>query len=220
MWDSSIVLAKFIEGQGSKRFAGKRCVDLSAGCGLPGVVLARLGAAVTATDLAPNLPLLEKNSAANGERSGKYRAALPRTGCVSFHPPPATAAHTTPLCASAAAGCDITVREHSWGGDVAHLEPPFDFVFACDVMYIHELVQPLVASLVALSGPSTDIYIAHGRNRQVGGAAGSGGRRWAAGDGRQGGLVCRSSAFAALAGATSCPFSLKTPPHPPLLFSC
>jgi hypothetical protein len=72
------------------------------------------------------------------------------------------------------------VREHSWGRDVDQLEPPFEFIFACDVMYIHELVQPLVASLVALSGPSTEIYVAHGRNRQVGGAAGGAGRRWAA----------------------------------------
>lgn len=65
VWDSSIVLSKMLELH-APRFAGRRCLDLSAGCGLPGIVLAKLGAEVTATDLAPNLPLLEKNAAANG----------------------------------------------------------------------------------------------------------------------------------------------------------
>jgi predicted nicotinamide N-methyase len=69
VWDSSIVLAKYFELH-SARYKAKRCLDLSAGCGLPGIVLSRLGAQVTATDLAPNLPLLEKNAAANGEGEG------------------------------------------------------------------------------------------------------------------------------------------------------
>ena len=34
-----------------------------------------------------------------------------------------------------------------------------------DVMYVAEAVQPLVASLKALSGPRTDVLVAHGRNR-------------------------------------------------------
>lgn len=60
------MLAKFFERQAAA-VAGKRCLDLSAGCGLPGLVLAKLGAgAVVATDLQPNLPLLRKNAAANG----------------------------------------------------------------------------------------------------------------------------------------------------------
>lgn len=39
------------------------------------------------------------------------------------------------------------------------------FCYAADVMYIDELIPDLVKSLVLLSGPSTTIYIAHGRNR-------------------------------------------------------
>ncbi|KAL4447760.1 hypothetical protein ABPG75_004979 [Micractinium tetrahymenae] len=129
VWDSSIVLAKFFEKH-PQRCVGKRCLDLSAGCGLPGLVLVRLGAAsVTATDLGPNLPLLRKNSDANG--------------------------------------CGLRVEEHFWGTPVDTLEPPFDIVVACDVMYIAEAVPPLVASLVALSGPATEVYISHGRNRQA-----------------------------------------------------
>lgn len=60
------MLAKLFERQ-ADAVAGKRCLDLSAGCGLPGLVLAKLGAgSVVATDLAPNLPLLRKNAEANG----------------------------------------------------------------------------------------------------------------------------------------------------------
>lgn len=65
VWDSSIVLAKLFE-RWPERVAGRRCLDLSAGCGLVGVTLAKLGGEVTATDLEPNLPLLRKNFEANG----------------------------------------------------------------------------------------------------------------------------------------------------------
>lgn len=128
VWDSSIVLAKYLE-KNAARYAAARCLDLSAGCGLPGIVLAKLGAKVTATDLGPNLVLLEKNAKANA--------------------------------------LSLEVREHTWGADVAALAPPFAVVCACDVMYISEAVGPLVASLVALSGPGTEVLIAHGRNRQA-----------------------------------------------------
>lgn len=64
VWDSSIVVAKWAEKAGI--WAGRRVLDLSAGCGLVGLVCAKLGAAVTATDLEPNLPLLRRNAEANG----------------------------------------------------------------------------------------------------------------------------------------------------------
>lgn len=64
VWDSSIVMAKYFE-RWSDRWSGKRCLDLSAGCGLVGIVLARLGAHVILTDLLPNLPLLVDNCKAN-----------------------------------------------------------------------------------------------------------------------------------------------------------
>lgn len=73
VWDSSIVLGKLFERQ-ADAVAGKRCLDLSAGCGLPGLVLAKLGAgSVVATDLAPNLPLLRKNAEANGASGAGWR---------------------------------------------------------------------------------------------------------------------------------------------------
>jgi len=52
VWDSSIVVAKMIERRAAL-YAGLRCCDLSAGCGLPAAVLAAVGrcAAVVATDM-------------------------------------------------------------------------------------------------------------------------------------------------------------------------
>ena len=68
VWDSSIVLSKFLErrfGAGPAALSGRRAVELGAGCGLVSCVLARLGADVTATDMEPNLPLLRDNLRAN-----------------------------------------------------------------------------------------------------------------------------------------------------------
>lgn len=36
VWDSSIVVAKYLEKLGPGALSGKRCLDLSAGCGLVG----------------------------------------------------------------------------------------------------------------------------------------------------------------------------------------
>jgi predicted nicotinamide N-methyase len=36
VWDSSIVVAKYLEKLGPDALGGKRCLDLSAGCGLVG----------------------------------------------------------------------------------------------------------------------------------------------------------------------------------------
>ncbi|GAX77181.1 hypothetical protein CEUSTIGMA_g4627.t1 [Chlamydomonas eustigma] len=62
VWDSSIVVCKYLEKMGDTIVKGKRCLDLSAGCGLVAVVLCHLGASeVVATDLPGNLSLLRSN---------------------------------------------------------------------------------------------------------------------------------------------------------------
>ena len=136
VWDSAIVLAKYFELQ-SALFAGKRCVELGAGCGLLSSLLGRLGATVVATDLAENLPLLATNVKANHvEREGV--------------PPP-------------------RVRELRWGAEAARAllrdEGRVDFVVASDIMYIHEAIDDLVATLDALCDADTTVLLAHGRNR-------------------------------------------------------
>ncbi|KAG2436730.1 hypothetical protein HXX76_006254 [Chlamydomonas incerta] len=67
VWDSSIVVAKYLERHAAALVRGRRLLDLSAGCGLPGLTAASLGAGcVLATDLPPNLPLLRRNAERNG----------------------------------------------------------------------------------------------------------------------------------------------------------
>ncbi|KAJ1624608.1 putative methyltransferase-domain-containing protein [Pavlovales sp. CCMP2436] len=61
VWDSSIVLAKFLERH-PERVRGKVCVELGAGCALPGIVSSWLDArSVTLTDLRDNLELIRTN---------------------------------------------------------------------------------------------------------------------------------------------------------------
>lgn len=66
VWDSSIVVAKYFEKH-QEEVKGRRCLDLSAGTGLVGIVLAKVSAEVVATDLGPNLGLLRENCSLNGE---------------------------------------------------------------------------------------------------------------------------------------------------------
>ena len=49
-WDGAFVLAAYLDAQPAGSFAGRRAVELGAGMALPGLVLARLGAAVYVTD--------------------------------------------------------------------------------------------------------------------------------------------------------------------------
>ena len=65
------MLSKYLErrfGAEAGALAGRRAVELGAGCGLVSCVLARLGAHVTATDMEGNLPLLRHNLSANRAR--------------------------------------------------------------------------------------------------------------------------------------------------------
>lgn len=135
VWDSSIVLARYIERHAAT-FAGKSCLDLSAGVGLVAAVAAAVvptPARVVATDLPPNLPLLQANLTAAAAAAGQ---------------PAATVAALTWGDAPAASSLGL-----------------FDAVFAADVAYIPDAVPALAATLAAVTARSGTAYIAHGRNR-------------------------------------------------------
>lgn len=53
------------------------------------------------------------------------------------------------------------VQELRWGTDASHLNPPFDFIFASDCIYIVSFFADLAKSLEDLSGPNTRIYMAN-----------------------------------------------------------
>ena len=49
---------------------------------------------------------------------------------------------------------------YSFGEDAARLSPPFDFVVGADTVYSVDMIDPFVASLVALAGPRSTVVIA------------------------------------------------------------
>ena len=71
VWDSSIVLAKYVEKHRGS-FANKRACELGAGCGVVSAALVKAGCArVVATDLPENLPLLRENMERNCGEEGE-----------------------------------------------------------------------------------------------------------------------------------------------------
>ncbi|KAJ0802966.1 putative lysine methyltransferase, S-adenosyl-L-methionine-dependent methyltransferase [Helianthus annuus] len=132
MWDSGIVLGKFLEHAVEKGFLvlqGKKVVELGAGCGLAGCIAALLGSQVILTDMPDRLRLLKKNVEDN--LYGDVR------GCA-------------------------TVNELTWGDrpDPELVEPLPDFVIGSDVIYSEEAVTDLLETLVDLSGTETTIILA------------------------------------------------------------
>ena len=66
VWDSAIALANLLASHEPSLVHGRRVVELGAGCGLPGIAAARVGASrVVLTDRAELVPLLRRNAEAN-----------------------------------------------------------------------------------------------------------------------------------------------------------
>ncbi|KAJ6846214.1 protein N-lysine methyltransferase METTL21A [Iris pallida] len=132
MWDSGLVLAKFLEHSADAAalsLPGKRAVELGAGCGLVGCVAALLGAHVVLTDLPDRLRLLRKNVHSNlgGQVRGSAR-----------------------------------VEELTWGDDVdPDLVAPShpDLVLGSDVVYSEAAVPDLLCTMKALSREHTTIFL-------------------------------------------------------------
>lgn len=92
VWDSSIVVAKFLERHRAS-LTGKRAIELGAGVGLVSAALAGAGATVTATDLPANLELLRSNLDAAAKALGVDAPAVAPlewgddTGAAALRPP-------------------------------------------------------------------------------------------------------------------------------------
>src|SRR5690606_16381361 len=72
VWPSARALAETVVSLGA-RMRGAEVLELGCGLALPGLLAARLGAQVTATDAHPDVPLfLERNRALNQVTSLKY----------------------------------------------------------------------------------------------------------------------------------------------------
>lgn len=133
MWDSGIVLAKFLEHAADAnllQLQQKKVVELGSGCGLAGCVAALLGGDVILTDLTDRLKLLQKNVTENARKLTKRGSAR--------------------------------VMELTWGEDLEKelLEPQqADFVIASDVVYNEDVVPDLIDTLRALCGSHTTIFL-------------------------------------------------------------
>ncbi|XP_047308203.1 protein N-lysine methyltransferase METTL21D isoform X2 [Impatiens glandulifera] len=142
VWDASMVLVKFLEKNSRKgRFSasklkGKRVIELGAGCGVAGFGMAMLGCDVVSTDQAEVLPLLMRNAERNSSR-------VTQVNPDNFG--------------------SIEVAELDWGNmdHVRAVCPPFDFVIGTDVVYSENLLEPLLHTILSLSGPKTTILLGY-----------------------------------------------------------
>ncbi len=135
VWDGSIVLAKYLEAR-FPSLAGKRVLEVGAGPGVAGLAAVALGAAqVTLTDLPYCLDNLRAAVALNAHHV-KAGAAPPVVGALDWLAPQR----------SALPGLQA-----------------MDLVLGADVVWVEELIAPLVSTLAWLSaGPAAPtILLAH-----------------------------------------------------------
>jgi len=91
VWDAGLVLAKYFENTTTfpvGHFKGKRVLELGAGTGVVGIILAALGAKVLLTDRSHLLPLLRENIQTNKcERRAKAETLEWGSDISSLSPP-------------------------------------------------------------------------------------------------------------------------------------
>ncbi|KAF8395266.1 hypothetical protein HHK36_019208 [Tetracentron sinense] len=144
VWDASMVLIKFLEKNCRKgrfcpsKLKGKRVIELGAGCGVAGFGMALLGCDVISTDQIEVLPLLMRNVERNTSRI----------------------IQTNPVSESFGS---IQVAELDWGNEdhIKAVDPPFDYIIGTDIVYAEHLLEPLLQTIFALSGPKTTILLGY-----------------------------------------------------------
>lgn len=144
VWDASMVLVKFLEKNCRKgrfcpsKLKGKRVIELGAGCGVAGFGMALLGCDVVSTDQTEVLPLLMRNVERNISRIMQLNPDSDSIG-------------------------SINVAELDWGNEdhIKALNPPFDYIIGTDVVYAEHLLEPLLQTILDLSGPKTSILIGY-----------------------------------------------------------
>ncbi|XP_022862162.1 protein N-lysine methyltransferase METTL21A isoform X2 [Olea europaea var. sylvestris] len=144
VWDASMVFVKFLEKNCRKgkfspsKLKGKRVIELGAGCGVAGFGMAFLGCDVISTDQTEVLPLLMSNAERNSSRILQMNP-----GSDSFG--------------------SIQVAELNWGNadHIRAVVPPFDYIIGTDIVYSEHLLEPLLQTILSLSGPKTTILLGY-----------------------------------------------------------
>ncbi|KAM4592706.1 LOW QUALITY PROTEIN: uncharacterized protein mettl21ca [Odontesthes bonariensis] len=133
MWPAALALCSFLENnRQTVNLQGKEVLELGAGTGLVAIVASLLGASVTATDL----PEMLSNLRANVMRNTRGRCR-----------------HTPQLAAL------------SWGYDLerTYTSPvcQYDYVLAADVVYHHDFLDELLATMKHFCKPGTTLIWAN-----------------------------------------------------------
>ncbi|XP_057527160.1 uncharacterized protein LOC130806190 isoform X2 [Amaranthus tricolor] len=139
-----MVFAKYLERNSRKgrfcpsKLKGKRVLELGAGCGVASFGMAMLGCEVVTTDQKEVLPLLQRNIERNTSRIMQANANSDLFG-------------------------SIKVAELDWGNKdhIQAVDPPYDYVIGTDVVYSEHLLDPLLETICALSGPRTTIVLGY-----------------------------------------------------------
>lgn len=120
--------------------AGKRVLELGAGCGLVSVVAAHLGARVLATDKDIVMEVLRDNLSTNGvlhDPDGGTEEGEERYPCGK-----------------------VVVEELYWGPEASHPAAPFDIAIAAACLYMPKTVPLLLQTLHRLTRPDSLILLA------------------------------------------------------------
>ncbi|ETO70839.1 hypothetical protein F442_12531 [Phytophthora nicotianae P10297] len=127
-WDGSVVLAKYLEYQRRSDIAGSRVVELGAGTGLVGISAALLGARQV---ILSDLDYVVDNLARNMAETMKLAASTGRP-----------------------VESDVSTQVLDWFNPPTDLGD-VDFLLASDVVWVEELIPPLVATFDTLLRHST-----------------------------------------------------------------
>ncbi|KAI5068164.1 hypothetical protein GOP47_0016509 [Adiantum capillus-veneris] len=146
VWPCSLVLVKWMENLITKGghppfdLEGKSAIDLGSGCGVAGLGFALLGLNIVLTDIAPVMPALRRNVKKN----------IASTSLVSAGKPNSLSGK-------------VKVAQLYWGNatQIGALKPPFDIIIATDVIYLENIVEPLLSTFCALAGPSSVILLGY-----------------------------------------------------------
>ncbi|KAL6912341.1 hypothetical protein ACP4OV_001146 [Aristida adscensionis] len=190
VWDASMVFVKFLEKNSRKgrfcpsKMKGKRVIELGAGCGLAGFGMALLGCDVVTTDQVEVLPLLMRNVERNkswisqsNSDSGSLgsitvaeldwgnkehiRAVEPPFDyiigtdvhdirCHLRYPPPKSICRLIIFVATLTPSAPEYMTFRVVG-----------FVCCLQSVYSEHLLQPLLETIIALSGPKTKIMLGY-----------------------------------------------------------
>ncbi|KVH87664.1 Nicotinamide N-methyltransferase-like protein [Cynara cardunculus var. scolymus] len=158
MWDSGIVLGKFLENAvetGLLGLQGKKVVELGAGCGLVGCIAALLGAQVILTDMPDRLRLLKKNIEDN--MYGDVRGCATANELTWGDRPEPELVEPLPDFGTVYLP-DSSLVKAPLSNDLAEVYK--EVVIGSDVIYSEEAVTDLLDTLVELSGINTTIILA------------------------------------------------------------